>query len=109
MGTGRRGRPPDREPLCYGGICRVLGLAPGTRLGRAVQDIDNIEPLADIPLYVRWLAENLLAGDIQKKKLEDAWGRVIEDFLSIEEFTQPVGTVTRPTSVFARLFAGLPG
>jgi UDP-2,3-diacylglucosamine pyrophosphatase LpxH len=76
--------------------CKALGVRPDTKLGRALHDIDSVEPISDIPLYVRWLGEAMLTGKTQKDKLGDAWKRVIDDFLAIEEFREPAGYGSGP-------------
>ena len=38
---------------------RALGVGLNSEIGRHLQDIDYVEPTSDIPLYVRWVGENL--------------------------------------------------
>ena len=70
--------------------CEELGIAPATQTGLHLQEIDNIEPLADIPLYVRWLAETL-ATEAQRKKVVRTWRQVVDEFLAIAEFDDDAG------------------
>jgi UDP-2,3-diacylglucosamine pyrophosphatase LpxH len=68
--------------------CGQLGLALTTETGRLLQELDNVEPISDIPVYVRWLAESL-ALKKQRTNIEKAWKQVVDDFLAIPEFRDP--------------------
>lgn len=71
--------------------CAELGVGPNTQIGRLLQDIDNIEPLADIPLYVRWLAETSLSTLNQRQVVEKVWCQVVNEFLDIDVFMDHAG------------------
>lgn len=63
-----------------------LGLTPETYLGKLVQDIENIESVVDIPLYVNWLAENCMAGRAEREEFRRVWKTVVTEFLAIKDF-----------------------
>jgi hypothetical protein len=65
--------------------CEALGLSPDTVLGRQLADIDNIEPFSDIPIYVRWLSEQLTVAD-QRKRVLEVWKQVVDELLTLPEF-----------------------
>jgi UDP-2,3-diacylglucosamine pyrophosphatase LpxH len=66
--------------------CERLGLALSTVTGRLLQELDNVEPMIDIPVYVRWLAERSLTIKTHRETVEQTWKDVVNDFLSIPEF-----------------------
>jgi len=61
-----------------------------------VQDIENIEPVLDIPIYVRWLGEKFLSGQPQKEKFEESWKVVVNEFLELPEFKDHNGYGAQP-------------
>jgi UDP-2,3-diacylglucosamine pyrophosphatase LpxH len=63
----------------------ALGIAPNTALGRQLADLDNVEPLADVPIYVRWLSEQLTVDD-QRTRVLKAWKQIVDELLSLPEF-----------------------
>jgi hypothetical protein len=65
-------------------VCRALGCSPDTELGRRLADIDNVEPVADIPVYVRWLADRLTIAN-QRTQLLEAWKRIVREFLDLDD------------------------
>lgn len=85
--------------------CNALGLASGTSLGRAVHDIDSVEPISDIPLYIRWVGETLLAGRAQKTTFEKTWRRVVDEFLAIDVFSDTSGYGAAPYQRLRQAFA----
>ena len=76
--------------------CKCLGLTLHTRLGRLVQDVENVEPLIDLPIYIRWLAETQLTIGTEKKNLLDVWKTTVENFLKIPHFQDPKGFKGKP-------------
>jgi len=71
--------------------CKRIGCSIATELGQLLQEIDNIEPLVDIPIYVRWLTdENLTIKDSRDEVLA-TWREVVEDFLELKEFRDDRG------------------
>lgn len=66
-------------------VCTALGCGIETKLGRQLADIDNVEPLWDVPIYVRWLSEQLKVAS-QRKKLIDVWRQVVQELLALPEF-----------------------
>jgi UDP-2,3-diacylglucosamine pyrophosphatase LpxH len=71
--------------------CTEIGCAPHTDLAHMLHDIDNLEPLSDVPLYIAWLAERWLSSEAQRKKLRSSWNRVVKEFLEIPEFGESRG------------------
>lgn len=65
--------------------CAALGCGEDTDIGRRLADIDNVEPLVDIPLFVRWVSETLSSADDQAKVL-DAWTTCVNELLAIKAF-----------------------
>jgi UDP-2,3-diacylglucosamine pyrophosphatase LpxH len=84
--------------------CERLGLALSTETGRLLQELDNIEPISDIPVYVRWLAEKSLAIKKQRKDIEKAWKDVVDDFLAIPEFDDARAYGATPYKMLRRAF-----
>jgi UDP-2,3-diacylglucosamine pyrophosphatase LpxH len=84
--------------------CKEIGCAPGTDLARMLHDIDNIEPLSDVPIYISWLAERWLTSETQRKKLRESWNRVVGDFLNIPEFRERKAFGRTPYSALRTIF-----
>jgi UDP-2,3-diacylglucosamine pyrophosphatase LpxH len=63
----------------------ALGLNPGTELGRRLADIDNVEPLSDVPIYVRWLSEQLTVAN-QRRRVLAVWKQTVNEVLALPEF-----------------------
>ncbi len=82
--------------------CERLGLAPETRLGRMLQDVENVEPVTDVPLYIRWIADVTLSGDAQRAIVAAAWKQVVDDFLDLKEFSDQDGFAGAPYAGFRR-------
>jgi UDP-2,3-diacylglucosamine pyrophosphatase LpxH len=72
-------------------VSKELGVAPETEIGQVVQEIDNVEPLADIPLYVLWLTENNLTIKSARRAVLKVWKRIVEEFLAISDFRDKGG------------------
>lgn len=73
----------------FGALARQeLHLTEGTALGRAVHEIDNVEPNLHIPLYVSWLAQTKLTGKTDRRKLMDCWRKTVNEFLDLQEFQE---------------------
>lgn len=70
--------------------CDEIGVALSTQIGQQLQEIENIEPISDIPLYVRWLTESLPIKK-QRDKIDSVWARVVDEFLAIEDFRDEDG------------------
>lgn len=66
----------------------VLHLKSATPLGKAVDEIDNIEPNVHVPLYVEWLATTMLASDADRRRLKQAWRDTVNEFLALPEFQE---------------------
>jgi UDP-2,3-diacylglucosamine pyrophosphatase LpxH len=71
--------------------CSEIGCSLETEVGQLLQEIDNIEPLSDIPLFVRWLIEESLTIKSARKHVEKVWRQVVEEFLAIEDFQDKNG------------------
>jgi hypothetical protein len=85
-------------------VCDEIGVALTTKIGQELQEIENIEPVSDIPLYVRWLAEESLTIEKHRNAIYKVWGQVVDDFLAIADFKDEVGlwrasVPERPTSI----------
>jgi UDP-2,3-diacylglucosamine pyrophosphatase LpxH len=73
----------------FGDLARQrLRLADDTRLGRAVNEIDNVEPHLEIPLYVVWLARTELVSDSERDALLDCWRTCVREFLDLPDFRE---------------------
>ena len=55
-------------------VCDEIGVALTTKIGQELQEIENIEPVSDIPLYVRWLAEESLTIEKHRNAIYKVWG-----------------------------------
>lgn len=67
-------------------VCRRIGVPVDGQLGAALQDIDNIEPLADIPLWVLWASEAHLSIKNSRTEVLSVWKQIVEEFLELKEF-----------------------
>ena len=67
-------------------VCERIGVSPDGELGAALQDIDNIEPLADIPLWVLWTAETNLSIKNSRDEVLKVWKQLVDEFLELKEF-----------------------
>jgi hypothetical protein len=73
----------------FGELARdELHLTDKMRLGRAVHEIDNVEPHYEIPLYIAWLAQTHLTSKTQRSKLLACWKTAVRDFLDLPEFRE---------------------
>lgn len=73
----------------FGALARAeLHLTDRTPLGRAVQEIDNVEPDIHIPLYIAWLGQTKLVSGAERRKLVNCWRETVSSFLSLEEFRE---------------------
>lgn len=57
-----------------------LGVTPATPLGRMLQELDNVSPTMDLPVFVRWSASNL-THKAQRRQVFKAWETVVKDLL----------------------------
>jgi len=71
--------------------CHLLGCSLNTEIGRLLQEVDNVQPLVDIPIWVRWVTENNLTVSASRQKVIKAWKQVVDEFLSVEDFQDPTG------------------
>ena len=69
-----------------GRVCKHIGLPPDSTLGTALQDIDNIEPLSDIPRWVLWASESNLSVKSNRDDVLEVWKHLVEEFLGLKEF-----------------------
>lgn len=67
---------------------KELHLTDEMTLGKAVHEIDNIEPQTMIPLYVEWLAKSNLANQADRSRLYACWQRTVREFLKLPEFEE---------------------
>lgn len=67
-------------------VCQRVGVPLDGELGTALQDIDNIEPLSDIPLWVLWASEANLSIHSSRVEVLQVWKEVVDDFLRLKEF-----------------------
>lgn len=67
-------------------VCARIGVPVDGDLGTALQDIDNIEPLADIPLWVLWASEANLSIKSSREDVLAVWKQVVDEFLELREF-----------------------
>ena len=84
--------------------CDELGIALETHTGQLLQQLDNIEPILDIPVYVRWLAEKTLSIRQHREIVEKVWKRVVEEFLDIKEFKDEKGYNAKPYKDLRNVF-----
>lgn len=68
------------------GVCHSLGCNLNQSIGLLLQEIDNIEPLSDIPLYVRWLVDENLVVQSSRDEVLKVWSDVVDDFLGLKDF-----------------------
>lgn len=77
-------------------VAKELEISEKTEIGQIVEEIDNVEPLADIPLFVLWLTEKNLSIKTARQKVLKAWKRVVTEFLALDEFTDKDGYRDKP-------------
>jgi UDP-2,3-diacylglucosamine pyrophosphatase LpxH len=71
--------------------CAALGQAPQTRLAKLIQDVENVEPLPALPIYIRWLSETQLSVRSERETLLRVWKSTVDDFLALPHFLDPKG------------------
>jgi len=71
--------------------CAAIGATPRTEVGKWLHDLDNVEPLSDVAIYIAWIAETFLKSEEEKKQIRAAWRDVVEDFLAIPHFKAEKG------------------
>ena len=71
--------------------CELIGCSMETEIGQLLQEVDNVQPLAHIPIWVRWLTENNLTIKASRDKIIKAWKHVVDEFLSVEDFKDQAG------------------
>lgn len=69
-------------------VCTALGCSPEQEIGQLLQEIDNIEPLSDVPLYVRWLIDENLSLQNARNEVLKVWQQVVDDFLALKDFRE---------------------
>jgi len=67
---------------------KKLHLTSNTPLGRAVDEIDNVEPHFLIPLYVEWLATTRLVSAGEREELRGIWRTTVNEFLALDYFRE---------------------
>jgi hypothetical protein len=73
----------------FGALARSeLHLTDETVLGRAVHEIDNVEPHFHIPLYIAWLARRNLVSGTDREKLRECWHTAVNDLLKVQLFQE---------------------
>jgi UDP-2,3-diacylglucosamine pyrophosphatase LpxH len=86
---------------------KELHLTSTTDLGKAVDEIDNVDPHFDIPLYVKWLADTLLTSENEQQKLRDAWRDTVSAFLQLPDFQEKRYAAQATAIKWARTLYGL--
>jgi UDP-2,3-diacylglucosamine pyrophosphatase LpxH len=71
--------------------CKAIGVNLSSEIGQLLQDIDNVQPLVQLPIWVRWITENNLSIKSSREEVIKAWKQVVDDFLSIKEFKDTEG------------------
>lgn len=66
--------------------CRRLGVSETSAIGVQLHELDNVEPLTDVPIYVRWLADEFLAHRHEREELLAVWREVVRDLLELQPF-----------------------
>ena len=84
--------------------CRLIGCAPDTEIGQLLQEVDNVQPLVDIPIWVRWLTENNLTIKASRDKVIKAWKQVVDEFLNVEDFKDKIGYGGKDFQLIRRAF-----
>lgn len=84
--------------------CRLIGCAPHTEIGQLLQEVDNVQPLVDIPIWVRWLTENNLTIKASRDKVIKAWKQVVDEFLSVEDFKDKAGYGKKDYQIIRQAF-----
>lgn len=72
-------------------VSKELGVSGETEIGQIVEEIDNVEPLPDIPLFVLWLTEKNLTIKSARGAVLKVWKRVVDEFLAIQDFADRKG------------------
>lgn len=71
--------------------CKAVGLNLSSDIGQLLQDVDNVQPLPQLPLWIRWITENNLSIKSARTDIIKAWNEVVDDFLSLKEFKDKDG------------------
>ena len=67
-------------------VCAALGISEETDLGKRTHELDNIEPLSDVPVYVRWLADEFLTSPEARSTVLGIWNRIVTELLDLPDF-----------------------
>ena len=59
---------------------KTLGLTRGTPLGKMFEELDNVLPNMDVPVFVRWLTDNLPLKS-QRDKVFKVWQDAVDGLL----------------------------
>jgi UDP-2,3-diacylglucosamine pyrophosphatase LpxH len=68
--------------------------SPQTPLAQALQDLDNVEPSTDLPLYFRYIMENHLERSGDADGLLSAWRKAVNTLLAAPHFRARENTTT---------------
>jgi UDP-2,3-diacylglucosamine pyrophosphatase LpxH len=66
--------------------------SPDTPLAQALQDLDNVEPLTDLPLYFRYIMEEHLSNSADVGELLSSWSKAVDGLLAVPHFHAPENT-----------------
>jgi UDP-2,3-diacylglucosamine pyrophosphatase LpxH len=58
----------------------------GSPIAQAFQDLDNVQPIEDLPVYFRFILDAHLTNKPQKDKVLEFWRKAVEEVLSLPEF-----------------------
>jgi UDP-2,3-diacylglucosamine pyrophosphatase LpxH len=65
---------------------------PDTPLAQAIQDLDNVEPSTDLPLYFRYVMERHLTDPADRDALAESWRAAVDSLLALQHFRANEGT-----------------
>lgn len=65
---------------------------PDTPLAQAIQDLDNVEPSTDLPLYFRYVMERHLTDPADRDALSASWRAAVDSLLAVQHFKAIEGT-----------------
>jgi UDP-2,3-diacylglucosamine pyrophosphatase LpxH len=65
---------------------------PDTPVSQAIQDLDNVDPITDLPLFFRYIMERHLSNSADHDEIVGAWSKSVDALLSVPHFQAKDGS-----------------
>lgn len=84
--------------------CDLIGVKLSSEIGQLLQDVDNVQPLVELPIWVRWLTEKSLTIKASRDLVIKAWKQVVDEFLSVADFKDKGGYSKKEYQIIRKVF-----